>query len=48
MRKDNIIPLLIIDVTIKPGDKKKIQICEGDTAEELAQKFSEENGKHFT
>jgi len=43
--KKDVIPLLIIDVTIKPGDKKKIHICEGDTAEELAERFSQENGK---
>ena len=41
-RKDDI-PLLIIDVNIKQGIKKKIYVYEGDTPEELAEKFSKEH-----
>ena len=37
------IPLLIIDVNIGQGIKKKIYVYEGDTAEELAQNFAKEN-----
>jgi len=41
-RKDSI-PLLIIDVNIRPGVKKKIYVFDGDTAEGLADKFSNEH-----
>ena len=37
------IPLLIIDVNIRPGDKKKIYVFDGDTAEGLAEKFSKDH-----
>jgi len=37
------IPLLIIDVNIRPGDKKKIYVFDGDTAEGLAEQFSKDN-----
>jgi len=39
--------LLIIDVNIRPGDKKKIYVFDGDTAEALSDKFSKENGKLY-
>jgi hypothetical protein len=42
-KKDSI-PLLIIDVNIRPGVKKKIYVFDGDTAELLAEKFSIEHG----
>ena len=35
--------MLIIDVNIKQGIKKKIYVYEGDTPEELAEKFSKEH-----
>ena len=41
-KKDEI-PLLIIDVNIKQGVKKKIFVYEGDTPEELAEKFAKEH-----
>ena len=41
-RKDEI-PLLIIDVNIRQGIKKKIYVYEGDTPEALAEKFSKEH-----
>ena len=37
------IPLLIIDVNLDKGIKKKIFVHEGDTPEDLAQKFANEN-----
>ncbi len=37
------IPLLIIDVNLRPGEKKKIYVFDGDTAEILAENFSKEN-----
>ena len=40
--KDDI-PLLIIDVNIKDGVKKKIYVYEGDTPELLAENFAKEN-----
>ena len=40
-------PLLEIDVNLKHGVKKKILVFEGDTAEELAEIFSEENSKCY-
>ena len=40
--KDDI-PLLIIDVNIKDGFKKKIYVYEGDTPELLAENFAKEN-----
>ena len=41
-KKDEI-PLLIIDVNIRQGVKKKIFVYEGDTPEELAEKFAKEH-----
>ena len=41
-RKDDI-PLLIIDVNIRQGIKKKIYVYEGDTPEALAEKFAKEH-----
>ena len=38
----NDIPLLIIDVNIRQGVKKKIYVYEGDTSEALAEKFAKE------
>jgi hypothetical protein len=38
-------PLLEIDVNLKHGVKKKILVYDGDTAEELAEIFAEENSK---
>jgi len=35
---------LIIDVTIRPGVKKKIFVHAGDTSDYLANKFSKEHG----
>lgn len=43
MQKKKGIPLLIIDVNIRQGVKKKIYVYEGDTPEGLAEKFSKEN-----
>ena len=37
------IPLLIIDVNIRQGVKKKIYVYEGDTPEALAEKFANEH-----
>ena len=37
------IPLLIIDVNIRQGVKKKIYVYEGDTPEELAEAFAKEH-----
>ncbi len=39
------LPLLIIDVNIKQGVKKKIYVHDGDTAEGLAEKFAKEHSK---
>jgi hypothetical protein len=36
---------LIIDVNIRPGVKKKIYVFDGDTPEDLAEKFSKEHSK---
>lgn len=41
-KKDEI-PLLIIDVNIRQGVKKKIFVYEGDTPEELADKFAKKH-----
>ena len=41
-KKDEI-PLLIIDVNIRQGIKKKIYVYEGDTPEALAEKFAKEH-----
>ena len=41
-KKDDI-PLLIIDVNIRQGIKKKIYVYEGDTPEALAEKFAKEH-----
>lgn len=40
-------PILVIDVNIKPGEKKKILVYDGDTAEGLAKKFGRDNSKYF-
>lgn len=42
---EEVIPLLIIDVNLRPGEKKKIYVFDGDTAEGLAEKFSKEHSK---
>ena len=42
MKKEGI-PLLIIDVNIRQGVKKKIYVYEGDTPEGLAEKFALEH-----
>jgi len=34
---------LIIDVNLRPGEKKKIYVFDGDTADGLAENFSKEN-----
>jgi hypothetical protein len=41
------IPLLIIDVNIKPGEKKKIFVYDGDSAEKLAYNFAVEHSNIF-
>jgi len=41
--KKDAIPLLIIDVNIRPGVKKKIYVFDGDTADGLAERFSKEH-----
>lgn len=41
--KKDAIPLLIIDVNIRPGVKKKIYVFDGDTADALAERFSKEH-----
>lgn len=43
--KKDAIPLLIIDVNIRPGVKKKIYVYDGDTSDALAERFSKEHGK---
>ncbi len=43
--KKDAIPLLIIDVNIRPGVKKKIYVYDGDTADALADKFSKEHSE---
>lgn len=43
--KKDAIPLLIIDVNIRPGLKKKIYVYDGDTSEALAERFSKEHGR---
>ncbi len=40
-------PLLIIDVNIKPGEKKQITVFEGDTADKLANTFAKEHSILF-
>ena len=40
--KNDDIPLLIIDVNIRQGVKKKIYVYEGDTPEALSEKFAKE------
>ena len=42
------VPLLIIDVNIRPGEKKKIVVYEGDTADKLADNFAKENSNIFS
>jgi hypothetical protein len=41
------LPLLIIDVNVKPGVKKKIYIYDGDTPEGLAENFAKEHSKYI-
>lgn len=43
--KKDAIPMLIIDVNIRPGVKKKIYVYDGDTSDSLAERFSKEHGK---
>lgn len=43
LNKNDEIPLLIIDVNIKQGIKKKIYVYEGDTPQLLSEKFAKEN-----
>ena len=43
LEKKDDIPLLIIDVNIRQGIKKKIYVYEGDTPEALAEKFAKEH-----
>ena len=43
-KHENENPILQIDVNLKHGIKKKVYVYEGDTAENLAIEFSEENG----
>jgi hypothetical protein len=44
--KKDAIPLLIIDVNIRPGVKKKIYVFDGDTPDGLSEKFSQEHSKN--
>lgn len=37
-------PLLFVDVNLGPNEQQRIVVYEGDTAEDLAQKFCEEHG----
>ena len=41
--KKDAIPLLIIDVNVRPGVKRKIYVYDGDTSESLADRFSKEH-----
>ena len=43
LEKKDDIPLLIIDVNIRQGIKKKIYVYEGDTPEVLAENFAKEH-----
>ena len=43
-KHENETPILQIDVNLKHGMKKKVYVYEGDTSENLAKEFSEENG----
>jgi hypothetical protein len=43
--KKEALPLLIIDVNVKPGVKKKIYVYDGDSSEGLAEKFAKEHSK---
>ena len=43
-KHENETPILQIDVNLKHGMKKKVFVYEGDTSENLAKEFSEENG----
>jgi hypothetical protein len=45
--KKDAIPLLIIDVNIRPGLKKKIYVYDGDTSDTLAERFAKEHGKNI-
>ena len=38
-------PLLFVDVNLGPGRADRIVVYEGDTAESLAERFSQEHGK---
>ena len=37
------IPLLIIDVNLRAGEKEKIYVLDGDTADSLAENFSKDH-----
>ncbi len=43
--KKDAIPMLIIDVNVRPGVKKNIYVYDGDTSEALAVRFSKEHSK---
>lgn len=45
--KKDAIPLLIIDVNVKPGIKEKIYVYDGDTSEALALRFAQEHSKFY-
>jgi hypothetical protein len=45
--KLDLIPLLIIDVNIRPGEKQKITVYDGDTSENLAERFAFEHSNLF-
>ena len=47
LKSEDKVPLLIIDVNLKPGVKKKIYVFDGDTPEQLALKFSQENSNYL-
>lgn len=40
-------PLLFVDVNLGPGRAERIVVYEGDTAEALAQEFTDKHSKHF-
>jgi len=42
---DERVPLLFVDVNLGQGRTERIVVYEGDSPEELAQKFSEEHSK---
>jgi hypothetical protein len=41
------LPLLIIDVNIRPGEKHKITVYDGDTSDQLAEKFAIEHSNFY-